>query len=419
MIDGEETETAQREAFVARILLLFAMLPIALIGTRSEAQFGFTAGQSTGIDPSVRLSGMGRTGTAVFWGSDLNDWANPALLPYNRGLRYERSKTQLVPDLARDVFFTTNRMLWGRWGVGLAMAGWPIDAVGGNKVDYGVTVVTDANGNDVGKVHTTEDDNTIGVGMNAAQALENAGLALGHRLPPISHFADVSLGHTWKRVKYREEGTAAFFGSASVNEKDRGYLLRVTPYDAIGYPGMVPWLESILRVKIEASYGAAEQNDGDRVVTYSTGTTLPVIQDHRQGRAFRVGIAFPQSVENSWHREGRSWIYELLTPLVSYGSTSERSQRYLRGTVAGDEVNRRGWEITVANIFSYREGHVDDPTSTVIGQTFGWGVGLHLGDLAGVQYDHATVPQSVYLANVKRNGFSLHLDPVRVIRGLR
>ena len=293
------------------------------------------------------------------------------------------------------------------------------DAVGGNKVDYGVTVVTDANGNDVGKVHTTEDDNTIGVGMNAAQALENAGLALGHRLPPISHFADVSLGHTWKRVKYREEGTAAFFGSASVNERDRGYLLRVTPYDAIGYPGMVPWLESILRVKIEASYGAAEQNDGDRVVTYSTGTTLPVIQDHRQGRAFRVGIAFPQSVENSWHREGRSWIYELLTPLVSYGSTSERSQRYLRGNVAGDEVNRRGWEITVANIFSYREGHVDDPTSTVIGQTFGWGVGLHLGDLAGVQYDHATVPQSVYLANVKRNGFSLHLDPVRVIRGLR
>jgi len=89
------------------------------------------------------------------------------------------------------------------------------------------------------------------------------------------------------------------------------------------------------------------------------------------------------------------------------------------GNVAGDEVNRRGWEITVANIFSYREGYVDDPTGTVIGQTFGWGVGFHVGDLVGVQYDHATVPQSVYLGDVKRNGFSVHVDPVRVIRGLR
>jgi len=399
-----------------RVLGALLML---LVATQSEAQFGFTGAQSTLLDPSVRLSGMGRSGTAVFWGRDLSDWANPAILPYNQGLLYEWSRTQLVPELAHDVFFTTNRITWGAWGMGVSIAGQPIDVLGGNKVDYGESIVTDVDGNELGRIHTTEDDNTVAVGASAMQLLESLALTLGHRLPSIDRFGDVSIGHAWKQVKYHEEGTPTFFGSAEANKRDRGYLLRATPYNAIDHPGMVPAVELVLRMRIDASYGAAELNyDGDSI-RYTGGMTFPVLEDHRHGRAFRVALAIPKSVENSWRDSGLGWLYDLATPLVSYGRTSERSQFYLQGDKAGTEIKRSGWEITAANILSYRKGHIEDPTGTVIGDTSGWGVGLHLGTLAGVQYDHATVPQSIYLGDTRRNGFSIYVDPLKMARHFR
>src|SRR5258705_5291414 len=160
-----------------RAFLLAALKAALLLGaTPASAQYGFGA-QSTLIDSSVRLSGMGRTGAAVFWGGDLNDWSNPALLAYNKGLRYERSKTQLVPDLSDDVFFTTNRLLLGAWGVGLAVSGRPVDALGGARLDYGVSIATDVDGNELGRFRTFEDENAIGVGASVVQLFQSAGLA--------------------------------------------------------------------------------------------------------------------------------------------------------------------------------------------------------------------------------------------------
>jgi hypothetical protein len=39
------------------------------------------------LDPSVRATGMGRAGVAVFWGVDPNYWSNPALGGYLQGIR--------------------------------------------------------------------------------------------------------------------------------------------------------------------------------------------------------------------------------------------------------------------------------------------------------------------------------------------
>jgi hypothetical protein len=403
---------------MVRSILLVAAVVTSLAGAKCEAQFGFTGAPSTALDSSVRLSGMGHTGVSVTWGYDLNDWANPAVIPYNSGMRYEHSRAQLVPDLRDDVYFTTNRLLWSRWGIGVLLAGRPIDALGGDQVDYGVSEITDQNGNAIGDVRTKEDVNTFALGLSVAQLIENVGLRFGHRLPAVSRFAEASIGHSWKRIEYQQEGAA--HGSSEVDTKDRGYLLRVTPYNSIDYPGMIPELENLIRARFDASYGAAEQNYDDNVAYYSGGTALPVIEDHRHGSAFHVAIGLPTTIEENWRAAGIGWLYELVTPLLSYGRTSERSQRYLSGDVAGTEAERTGWEITVANIFSYREGHVEDPTSTIIGDTWGWGVGLRFGDLVGIQYDHATVPQSIFLdEDVDQNGFSIYVNPARAVAKFR
>src|SRR5690349_1187658 len=45
------------------------------------------------IDPSIRSAAMGGASTAVSWGIDPNYWANPSLLGYARGIRYEQGST--------------------------------------------------------------------------------------------------------------------------------------------------------------------------------------------------------------------------------------------------------------------------------------------------------------------------------------
>ncbi|NIW24423.1 MAG: hypothetical protein GWN29_07575, partial [Gammaproteobacteria bacterium] len=124
-----------------------------------------SAAISLHIDPSIRAQGMGGASSAAFWGGDPNYWANPALLGYHRGLRYEYGKTQLVPDLATDVFFTSTRYSVGAWGVGFAFGGKP-GQLGGSRLDYGRSDFFDANGNFAGSFDSFENVETWGVGVN-------------------------------------------------------------------------------------------------------------------------------------------------------------------------------------------------------------------------------------------------------------
>ena len=78
------------------------------------------------VDPSIRGSGMGKATMALFWGPDPSHWRNPALVSYQRGIRYESGETQLVPDLADDVHLTTQSLTLGAWGLGLAFEGQPL-----------------------------------------------------------------------------------------------------------------------------------------------------------------------------------------------------------------------------------------------------------------------------------------------------
>lgn len=122
------------------------ILLVHLASVRATAQAPSGA-EAFGLDPSVRAAGMGRASTAVFWGGDPNYWANPALLGHHRGLRFEGAKTQLVPDLAHDVFFRTSRATVAAAGIGFAFAGRP-GGLGQQKLDYGWSIAVDDQGNE-------------------------------------------------------------------------------------------------------------------------------------------------------------------------------------------------------------------------------------------------------------------------------
>ena len=93
------------------------------------------AAVSMNIDVSSRSAALGGASDALFWGEERNHWANPALLGYEHGIRYEHGYTQLLPGLA-NFPFTSDVIKFGGGGVGLVLSGQPF-GYGGVNLDYG------------------------------------------------------------------------------------------------------------------------------------------------------------------------------------------------------------------------------------------------------------------------------------------
>lgn len=367
---------------------------------------------------------MGKAGVAVFWGGDPNGWVNPALFGYHRGVRYEHQKQQLVPDLAEDVFFTADQITLGYAGVGLYIAGKPLEGLGGLELNYGTSIATDVNGNVIGEFTSTEKIQAFGIGFSVAELLENLGRVAGLDLPQVSRYADVSLGHTWKSVQVDLAPANVTLGGLAANgevdDRDHGLLLRLSPYNSIDYPGFLQGLDGTLRTRIDFSYGSSAVNYlNDATIVYADSSQDPIAKDSHWGTAFHVDLTLSAHNEES-ARQGRfGWLMDVIQPIITFGATSEHSQYAYNDVKSGQEIDLTGWEFKLLNIFTVRGGHIDDQTGTVIGDTSGWGAGFEFGKVGGLRYDHADAPQSLFLDRVEKEGFTAHVDPFELARRLR
>lgn len=389
-------------------------LAISLAAAESSAQSASGA-QSTFIDPSIVASGMGRAGVAVFWGDEPNDWANPALLGSQRGIRFQYGRTQLVPDLADDVHFTSKRFLLGGYGLGISLAGKPFGSIGDLRLDYGESEATDPDGNVIGVFSSFEEIHQLSVGLNVVEALENGLRLLGKSAPDWSRYADLSIGHSWKSVEVDLFPALGPIGGVAARgeskERDRGLLIRVTPLDQTS-SGSEP-RDHGLRFRLDGSVGFSQRNYGDDRISYVDPTDSdPIAEERILGFAGRLTMELP-------HDAG-DWIWDFLSPSVSLGGTWETAKYYDGDArVGGDASKRRGQEIVVAGIVAARIGHETWDDALIDGDTYGMSLMLQYRRMAGFRYDFASVPQSILLDDVDREGFTLFVDPIRVWRAMK
>jgi hypothetical protein len=366
---------------------------------------------------------MGGSSGSVFWGDGPNSWSNPALLGYRKGVAYEWGRTQLVPDLAEDVFFTTKRLSIGGWGLGIMMAGKPVDKVGGLRLDYGESFATDPDGNIIGTFTSYEETHSISAGANLLEFAGHALAAGGLEAPAMSRFGDVSIGWGEKRTHVflapADLTLDRLAGEAYVTTHDSGVLVRLTPYNSIDYAGFLPGLDRLIGSRVDFSYAGSTQNYNHATITYvDQSQTDPIARIQRKGWAAHLALDVPART----HREAESgklgWLLGCVTPLISVGTTHDKAVPLIWDPAAGahragTRVEHSGWEVTIANIYSFRGGKIDDPAGTVQGKTTGWGIALHVKDAVGFSYDRATFPQSIYLKHVHRKAAAFYFDPVR------
>jgi hypothetical protein len=392
---------------IVPFLLSLLALMFTLVQPSTAAAQSESGAQSTFIDPSIAASGMGKAAVAVFWSDDPDDWANPSLLGYHRGVRYSYGRTQLVPDLAEDVFFTTNRFTVGVGGIGVSLAGKPVKGLGGLRLDYGVSEATDVNGNVVGEFSSFEDIRQIGVGINVFQALESFLGANGGNAPDISRHVDLSLGHAWKTVVVDLAPASVTLdqlsGRGEATEKDRGALLRLTPFGARSRYADA----ASPRARLDLAGAFSQRNYDDTKISYTdVSQSDPIVEERLIGGSARLSLPLP----------GVSGLAgRVLTPEISLGAAWDQA-RYYEGDarLAHETINRTGQEVTLLGVVSLRHGYIDDKSGTIHGDTWGVGAGLQYRGMFGARYDWARVPQSIYLKDVTRNGSSVFIDPYRI-----
>lgn len=393
---------------VPKLIGILATLLFSFLTTPALGQFDSGA-ISTFFDPSTSSAGMGRASAAVFWGEDLNDWSNPALLGYQRGIRYSHAKTQLIPDLADDVFFTSDRFAVGACGLGVSIVGKPIDSMGKLRLDYGLSEATDSDGNVVGTFRSFEEVRQIGVGMNVFQFLESVVPAHGGERRNLSRYVDLSLGHTWKSivVDLAPAGVTldGLSGRGEAREKDRGALIRITPLGAVG-----PF-DGSGRIQLDLSGAFSQRNYGNATISFiDIDNADPITEGRLVGAATR--LSFHLNVPPGG-------IWDVLSPVVSAGGVWEEARYYDGGNNVGGTSHRTGEELNLLGLVSLRHGFIDDPTGYVQDDTWGYSVGFQYRGIVGARYDWAEVPQSAFLERVHREGFTLQFDPYRLYRATR
>lgn len=399
---------------VALLLLLSSMTWMF-----DEAAAQTSGVQSLLIGPSIRASGMGRSSAAVFWGGDADYWANPALLGYRDGLRFEHGKTQLVPDIADGVYFRSDRLTLARWGIGIAATA----PLGRNRLDYGEVIATDDQGNHVGTFTAYEEYDDFGIGASLARASEALLTGADPSFPELSRYGDIAVGVSHKDIYVdlapswaTADGTPA---TGNLTVRDFGLLLRFTPLNSIGGSSLFANFDDMFGplggVRLDLAYGQSKQNYGKESIVYlDLDHRDPAAATTRKAVSVHVETGFPHDLGERLKDSGYGWLVRSMTPLISVGWSREN----LEDNVFPDEEPIRTWgaEVVLAQMVHLRTGHIKDVSGDIIDRTWGWGLGFEIDDLVGFRYDFATVPQARELDTVDRNGFTVVVHPWEIFQ---
>lgn len=385
------------------VVRILSMLLAALVLAAAPALAQLSAVQF--LDPSIEAAGMGGASIAAFWQESPNDRGNPALMGFHRGIRYSYGDTKLLAEFVPDVHFSSHRILAGACGVGVAIAGKPVDSIGRLRLSYGENEITDINGNALGVYESHEDVRSFAVGISVFDLISSI---KGGEPTALSRRASLAIGHTWKTyfADFAPPELAPN-GQGEGTQNDAGILLRVAVFDEIG--GALRESSDRLRMRIEVAGAYSRLNYlNDHNIEYPDGGTDDVFEQRHVGASTQFTFGLPNG--------GMGSLQNFAAPAVRLGVAWEQTDLYQDGDKLGDGPNRFGSELSVMDILYLRYGHEGDDFITAEGSTFGVGLQICYRNMVGVKGDWASVPQAAFFNNdLDRYGLTVFVDPYRLM----
>ncbi len=380
--------------------------------------------QSTGVapsvatDPSVRSSGLGGASGAVAWGDDLDAWANPALLGFHDGLRFEWSETPIRTTYLNAEQLTSQRWTLGYGGLGLCLGGVPLSTLGRSRLDGPVLLGMDESGSFLGYFTYAESVETFAAGVSLLHAAGTLGdLTRWFRMPEFAQYGELSLGYGGKKLT-----SSSMPGRVKL--RDLGALIRITPYNSIETGGGWSGLDRRIGLRVDISHGRSTQNGGGGAIfSWDSLRVASVPELTRHSWAARLVISVPRERDRALRQGRLGWVFDFVSPTLSVGGGRDQvepSRRRVGGAISHGEVaHRSGWEISVGNVISWRGGRIDDPDAGVKGSSRGWSAGIQCRGLGGFRVDRSTVPRANSRGRIRQEAFTAFVDPVGIWRRLR
>lgn len=360
--------------------------------------------RSQDIDTSIRAAGMGGASAAVWWGEP-GVWGNPAQLGEVRGVRWQEGRTRLIPQIAPDVWFRSQRLPFGGGGLGFSLMGDPIDGLGRTRLDYGTNVGTDPLGNPTPPFTSYEQIEGWGAGLSALSAFD-AISGLAGRACDLERHGELSLGFQRKhtRVSLAPDQTAEADGL------DWGAIGRISP---------LQWFAEDAPMDLDLAFGFAMLNANDARFSFpNEASPVPPSRIRREGFSLHVAIPAP------WTRRpdaGPAAAFLAMPQLVAGGIALDREHVSAGGYPPSYDVERFGFELTLLGILDGRIGHVTNRLGEIDGNSYGFGIAIPVRSWGALRYDHARVPVPTGsgLDEQRRNGWSVWLDPVAIWQDAR
>jgi hypothetical protein len=308
--------------------------------TFSSAAFsqGESGAGSLIIPPGARANAMGQSFVAIADDATAM-WWNPAGLGFINTAAIDLMHSQLVPDLASDVFFEYLGGIYRIEGIGVIGASI-------QYLTYGEWVHTGVTPEELGTASSWEISPMIGGAVNLMDQL-----SIGMNLK----FVYVSLAPAWATI----EGTDGTGHSVAV---DIGVLWKIPEFHIAGYP--------ISRLNL----GLAVTNIGPSITFINRDQAADLPRNLRAGFAYTPVLSDVARFTLS---------AEVNRPLVEF----ERSNTYHGGA-----------EFVYADLVALRAGYVHDKDGNIKDPTYGLGFIFN----NRVRIDYASVPQSEDLARVHR-----------------
>jgi hypothetical protein len=362
---------------------------------------------------------MGGAGNAVFWGQDPSSWANPALLGYHSGLRAHFSD---MPFGYNDVSLESQRFTLASWGLGIALSGKPI--LGKVRLNNGEQTNTDEAGNELGTFESYEEVKSLGFGLSLGRLAASLEDHIGSPTP-LLRLGDVAVGYSRKTLTNMlapaEVTQDRGGGTGESTIQDYGLLVRLSPINTFDEftAGLFPDVLQRIGVRLDFAYGYSVQNFGDEKIVYrDADQTDPIPRFPRSGFAGHLALGGRSLFEDT----GFETLGRILTPLLSIGAardTFDETAMIGGERVTYSEVEERGFEITLLNLFSWRTGRYEDPEGLVVGDTSGWSLGLEFDGIGGFRYDKATRPQLTGSEDIDSEAYTFYFDPMAFWRARR
>jgi hypothetical protein len=205
----------------------------------------------------------------------------------------------------------------------------------------------------------------------------------------VDYYLKVGVGLNFKNIESNLApigiGADSLGGKATANAHDFGLLVQLPIIETFSKISKQPVkIGDNFEPFFTPTFGFSRSNIGDEISYPAAAQADPLPRVARMGLSVSAGIAYQRAAQRlpmfsfEWSSEAEDLLVRRsISGEVFYeGGLGEINffDNVLKSNANAEVINRRGWELSLFDIFAYRSGRYDDPGGNVQYEASGFGV---------------------------------------------